>query len=183
MHFWCLSFLCCCKRNRKKSKKKKNKAKNNYKDSVFKVAIQNEENGKNGFFSKNCLTLFASRREKKRAFSCTLSVLTKQFFGSKAVKTKRNYKNSGFSGNCPKPNMTLFFEKRFFLAWVKKLVLLCFWKAGLFWKHYVYSVFSKNTAIVVKKLYVKKQKIYEKLWVVFEHGKKVLFCLFFFLRF
>ena len=30
-------------------------------------------------FSKNCLTLFVSGREKKRAFSCTLSVLAEIF--------------------------------------------------------------------------------------------------------
>ena len=30
------------------------------------------------------------------------------------VKTRTNYKNSGFSGNCPTTKMTFFFQKGFF---------------------------------------------------------------------
>ena len=49
----------------------------------FKVVIQKCEKAKKWIFSKNCLTLFVSRREKKRAFSCTLSVLAKTVFWTK----------------------------------------------------------------------------------------------------
>ena len=69
-------------------------------------------------FSKNRLTLFVSGREKKRAFSCTLSVLAK-IFGTETVQTRKHYKNRGFSGNRPKPKMTPFFRKRCFLTWLK----------------------------------------------------------------
>ena len=44
-------------------------------------------------FCKNCLTLFVSGREKKRAFSCTLSVLAKNvFFGPKQCKPGKTIK-------------------------------------------------------------------------------------------
>ena len=38
------------------------------------------------------------------------------------MKTRKNYKNIGFSGKCPKSKMTPFFEK-VFLTWVKKWAL------------------------------------------------------------
>ena len=73
---------------------------------------------KKWIFSKNCLTLFVSGREKKRAFSCTLSVLAKNSFWPKTVQTRKHYKNSGSSGNCPKPKMTpLFWEGVFLHGW------------------------------------------------------------------
>ena len=51
------------------------------------------KNQKKGFFCKNCLTLFVSGREKKkRAFSCTLSVLAKIFFGPKQCKAGKTIK-------------------------------------------------------------------------------------------
>ena len=49
-----------------KSKKRKwKRQKKNYKNSFFKVVIQKCEKSKKWIFSKNCLTLFVSRREKK----------------------------------------------------------------------------------------------------------------------
>ena len=86
--------------------------KKNYKTSALRWSSKNEKNDK--MFSKNCLTSFVSGREKKNAISCTRSVLAKTFSGTKTVKTRKNYKNSGFSGNCPKPKMTLFFERGVF---------------------------------------------------------------------
>ena len=75
MHFLLLFFMLL------QEKQKMEKAKKTYKNSVFfKVVIQNEKNENNGFFSRNCLTLFVSGGEKKRAFSCTLSVLAKNVF-------------------------------------------------------------------------------------------------------
>ena len=136
-----------------------------YKNRVFlKVVIQKCEKSKKWIFSKNWLTLFVSVREKKRAFSCTLSVLAKNFFGPKTVQTRKNYKNSGFSGNCPKPKMTPFFGKGCFLTWVKKWVLLTvFFKSCVFLKTQFLSCFQQNTAFQKQKLYVeKKQKIFEK---------------------
>ena len=60
--------------------------KNPIKIGFFKVVMQKcEKSKKMDFFCKNWLTLFVSGREKKRAFSCTLSVLAKQFFWPKTV--------------------------------------------------------------------------------------------------
>ena len=142
------------------------KAKKPYKNSFFlKVVIQKCEKSKKWIFSKNWLTLFVSVREKKRAFSCTLSVLAKIFFGPKTVQTRKNYKNSGFSGNCPKPKMTPFFGKRvFFLTWVKKWVLLTvFFKSCVSWKHYFYSGFSKTQLFKNKNCMLKKT---ENIWKI-----------------
>ena len=84
--------------------------KNPIKIGFFKVVIQKCEKSKKWIFSKNSLTLFVSGREKKTAFSCTLSVLAK-FFWTKTVQSKKHYKNRGFSGNCKKIKMTPFFGK------------------------------------------------------------------------
>ena len=65
-------FLCCCKRDQKKTKWKKAK---NIKIVFFKVGIQKMRKMTKRIFSKNHLTPFVSGREKKREFSCTLSVL------------------------------------------------------------------------------------------------------------
>ena len=50
------------------------------------------KNQKKLIFCKNWLTLFVSGREKKRAFSCTLSVLAKKFFGPKQCKPGKTIK-------------------------------------------------------------------------------------------
>ena len=60
------------------------KAKKPYKIIFLRWSSKNVKNKKK-IFSKNWLTLFVSGREKKRAFSCTLSVLAKIFFGTKTV--------------------------------------------------------------------------------------------------
>ena len=60
--------------------------KNPIKIGFLKVVIQKCERSKKWIFSKNWLTLFVSGREKKRAFSCTLSVLAKFFLDQNSVK-------------------------------------------------------------------------------------------------
>ena len=65
------------------------KDKKPYKNRFFKVVIQKCEKAKKWIFSKNCLTLFVSGREKKRAFSCTLSVLAKIFFDQNSVNQEK----------------------------------------------------------------------------------------------
>ena len=123
--------------NRKKKKKQKREnSKKPYKNRVFlRWSSKNVKNQKKWIFSKNCLTLFVSGREKKRAFSCTLSVLAKIFFWTKTVQSRKHYKNRGFSGNCQKAKMTPFFWKRCFLTWLKKWVLLTvFLKSCVFLK-------------------------------------------------
>ena len=48
-----------------------------------------------------------SGREKNADFRAHYLFWQKNFW-TKTVKTKKNYKTSGFSGNCPKPKMTPF---------------------------------------------------------------------------
>ena len=43
-------------------------------------------------FSRNCLTLVVSGREKKRAFSCTLSVLAKKCLYQNSENQKKTVK-------------------------------------------------------------------------------------------
>ena len=92
LHFLFFPFLCWKNRNRKK-KKKMGKAKKPIKIVFFlRWSSKNVKKQKKWIFSKNCLTLFVSGREKKRAFSCTLSVLAKIFFGPKQCKSGKTIK-------------------------------------------------------------------------------------------
>ena len=77
--FFCLFYVGEIETEKRKTKKME-KAKKPYKNGFFKVVIQKCEKSKKWIFSKNCLTLFVSGREKICAFSCTLSVLAKNFF-------------------------------------------------------------------------------------------------------
>ena len=105
------------------------------------MVIQKCEKLKMDFFCKNWLTIFVSGREKKRAFSCTQSVLAKTFFGTKTMQTRKHYKNRGFSGNWPKPKMTPFFEKGVFDMVEKWVLRTVFLKSCVF--------FSENTMFIV----------------------------------
>ena len=67
------------------------KAKNNYKNSVFRWSSKNVKNQTNGFFQK-LLDTSCVRKGEKRAVSCTLSVLAKNFFWPKTVQTRKHYK-------------------------------------------------------------------------------------------
>ena len=77
-----LSFLCWRNRNRKKNKKAKGQK--TYKNRVFKVVIQKCEKAKKWIFSKNCLTLFVSAREKNAHFRAHYLCWPK-FFWTKTV--------------------------------------------------------------------------------------------------
>ena len=75
---------------------------------------------KKWIFDKNCLTRFESGREKNNAhFRAHYLFWPKKLFLDQNSETRKNYKNSGFSGNCPKPKMTFFLKKVSFLTWVK----------------------------------------------------------------
>ena len=105
----------------KRKTNKMEKVKKPYKNRFFKVVIQKCGKSKKWIFSKNCLTLFVAGREKKGAFSCTLSVLAKFLFWTKTVQTRKHFKNRGFSGNRPKPKMTFFLKKEVFFDMVEKV--------------------------------------------------------------
>ena len=127
-------------------------------------------------FSKNCLTLFVAGREKKPAFSCTLSVLAKCFFWTKTVQRREHYKNRGFSGNCKTAKMTPFVWKRGFWTWLKKWVLLTvFLKSCVSWKHYFYSVFSKTQLFKTKTACWKKRKFMKNSGLLLNMAKWCFF--------
>ena len=104
-----------------------------------------------------------SGREKNRAFSCTLSVLAKKFFGPKTVQTRKNYKNSGFSGNCPKAKMTPFFGKKVFFDMGQKVGFTnCVFEKLCFLNTLFYSVFSRTQLFKNKNCMLKKNRKFMK---------------------
>ena len=111
-----------------KRKKKMEKTKKPYKNRFFKVVIQKCEKSKKWIFSKNCLTLFVSGREKNAGEKTRIFVHTicfgQNFFWIKTVQSRKHYKNRVFSGNCKKAKLTPVFGKRCFLTWLEKWVLL-----------------------------------------------------------
>ena len=88
LHFLFLSLLCWRNRNRKKTNKME-KAPKPYKKRFFKVVIQKSEKSKKCIFSKNCLTLFVSGREKKTHFRAHYLFWPKMFFGPNSVNQEK----------------------------------------------------------------------------------------------
>ena len=102
------------------------------------MVIQKCEKSKKWIFSKNCLTLFVSGREKKRAFSCTLSVLAKIFFWTKTMQ-------SGFQRKLQKKKSKndTFFWKRVFFDMVEKVGFTnCVFEKLCFPENTIFIVFS-----------------------------------------
>ena len=95
------------------------------------MAIQKCEKSKNGLLAKIAWHYLCQEgRIKTRIFVHTICFGQKCFLDQNNANQEKNYKNSGFSGICPKPKMTPFLWKRCFLTWVKKWVLLT--AVGLF---------------------------------------------------
>ena len=188
LHFLFFSFLCWKSRNRKKEKKKKNmeKAKNTIKNRFFKVVIQKCEQKQKRIFSKTCLTLFVSGREKNAHFRAHYLFWPKMFFGPKQCKSGKTIKIVVSPEIVQNQKWHLFFEKGvFWHGWKTGFYWLCFWKAVLFWKHYFYSVFSKTQLFKSKNGMSKKTK---NLWNIvgcfwFLNMAKWCFLGLFFLRF
>ena len=96
LHFLFFSFFYAGEMKTEKSKKGKWKRPKNPIKIVFflRWSSKNVKIPKNGFFfCKNCLTPFVSGRERKRAFSCTLSVLAKRsLLAQKSVNQEKAIK-------------------------------------------------------------------------------------------
>ena len=132
LHFF---FLCWRNRTEKRKKKKKENSKKTYKNRFFKVVIQKCEKSKKWIFSKNCLTLFVSGREKKAHFRCNYLFWPKFLFGPKQCKAGNTIKIGVSADIAKKTKMPPFLEKRCFWTWLKKWVLLTvFWKSCVFLK-------------------------------------------------
>ena len=141
LHFLFLSFLCWRNRNRKKTNTME-KAKKPYKNRF--LGPLSCKHVKNGFFCKNCLTLFVSGREKKTRIFVHTICFGQNFFWTKTVQTRKNYKNSGFSGNCPKPkkNDTFSLKKVFFDMGEKVGFTNCVFEKLCFCENTIFIVFS-----------------------------------------
>ena len=146
---FCFFFLCWSNRNRKNMEKTPKP----YKNSVFKWSSKNVKNQKQWIlFCKNCLTLFVSGREKKRVFSCTLSVLAKKVFGPKQRKPGNAIKIVVSAEIAQNQKWHLFWKKVFFELGEKvgftncvfeKLCFLFFWNNS-------YSVFRETQQLQYK---------------------------------
>ena len=119
-----------------KKKKKMEKTKKPYKNRFFlRWSSKNVKNQKKWIFSKNCLTVFVSGREKKRAFSLQLSVLAKISFGPKQCKAGNTIKIGVSAEIAKKQKWHLFFEKGvFWHGWKKWVLLTVFLKSCVFLK-------------------------------------------------
>ena len=167
-----VSFLCCWKKQKKKRKWNRQKT---LSKSVLKVVIEKWEKSKNWFLAKLPDTICQEAR--RNAHFVHAFCFGKKFVWPQAVKTKKNYKNSGFSGNCPKPKMTPFFGKRCFLAWVKKWFLMHF-RELCFPESTNFIAFSAKHSSCNKKD-VDKDRKFMKNSGLFLNMAKVVFCLFF----
>ena len=93
LHFLFFFFYVGKKETEKRKNKKMEKAKKPYKNRVFlKVVIQKCEKAKKWIFSKNCLTLFVSGREKNARFRAHYLFWPKIFFGPKQCKSGKTIK-------------------------------------------------------------------------------------------
>ena len=112
------SFLCWKieTEKRKKKKQKRENSKKPYKNRVFfKVVIQKCEKSKKWIFSKNCLTLFVSGRETKKAhFRCNYLFWPNFFFGPKQCKAGNTIKIGVSAEIAQNQKWHLFFEKGVF---------------------------------------------------------------------
>ena len=123
---------------------------------------KNVKNQKNGFASKNCLTLFVSRREKTAHFRAHCLFWPQCFFGPKQCKPGKAIKIVVSAETAQNQKWHLFFEKGVFLTWVKKWVLLTvFLKSCGFRKHHFYSVFSKAQLFKSKNCMLKKRNLWK----------------------
>ena len=120
LHSVFLSYLCWREREKqKKGKKKWKRPKNPIKRFFVRWSSKNVKI-KKGFFCKNWLTLFVSGREKKHAFSCTLSVLAK-FVWPKQCKPRSTIKIGVSAEIGQNQKWHLFFWKRCFFDMVENL--------------------------------------------------------------
>ena len=132
---FCFSYFDVGKIQTEKRWKWKKKTKKPIKIGFFKVVIQKCEKAKKWIFSKNCLTLFVSGREKNAHFRAHYLFWPKFFFGPKQCKPGKTIKIVVSAEIAQNQKWHLFFEKGVFLTWVKKWVLLTvFLKSCVFLK-------------------------------------------------
>ena len=110
---FCFCLLYVAARETEKKKKLNGKGKKPIKSVFFKVVIQQWEKWKYGFLAKITWHYLCEEGRKTRIFVHTICFGPKMCW-TKTVKTRKNNKNRGFSGNRPTPKMTPFLKKLFF---------------------------------------------------------------------
>ena len=91
LHFLFLPFLCWRNRNRKRKKENGKGPKKPIKIGFSRWSCKNVKNQKTDILQKLPDTICV-RKGEKRAFSCTLSVLAKNFLGPKQFKPRKTIK-------------------------------------------------------------------------------------------
>ena len=116
------------------------------------------KNQKNGFLAKIAWHYLCQEGRKTRIFVHTIC-FGQNFFWPKKVQSRKNYKNSGFSGNWPKPKMTPFFEKGVFWHGWKVGFTNCVFEKLCFPENTIFIVFSaKHSFSKTRTVCRKKQK-------------------------
>ena len=161
----CFVFPFLCWKNWNKKRKWK-RPKKPIKIGVFKrVVIQKCEKKqklKNGFFAKIAWHHFGQEGRKNAHFRAHYLFWPNIFLDQNSVNQEKLKKKSGFSGNCPKPKMTPFFENGvFWHGW--KSGFYCAFEKLCFSGNTIFIVFSaKHSFSKAKMVCWKEQKIYEK---------------------
>ena len=140
------------------------KAKKPYKNSFFwPLSCKNVKNQKKWIFSKNCLTLFVSGREKNAHFRAHYLFWPKMFFGPKQCKPGKTIKIVVSAEIAQNQKWHLFFEKGVFDMGEKVGFTNCVFEKLCFSENTIFIVFSaKHSFSKAKTVCWKKQKIYEK---------------------
>ena len=121
------------------------------------------KNKKNGFLAKIAWHYLCQEGRKKRAFSCTLSVLAKIFFGPKQCKAGNTIK-IGVSTEIAKKQKWHLFWKRVFFDMVENVGFTnCVFEKLCFPENTIFMVFSAKHSFQKQKLYVEKNR---NLWKI-----------------
>ena len=138
-----LSFFCWKQRNRKKKNKHNGeRPKNPIKIVFLRWSSKNDKMKKMNF--QKLHDTICVRKGEKRAFSCTLSVLAKEYFGPKQLKPGKTMKIVISAEIAQNLKWHLFCQNGVFDMGVKVGLLTVFLKSCVLLEHYFHSVFSKT---------------------------------------
>ena len=145
------------------------KANKPYKNCVFKVVIQK---WKNRFLAKTAWHYLCQEGRKKRIFVHTIC-FGQICFGPNQWKPGTTIEIVVSAEIAQNQKWHFFFEKDVFWHGWKSGFTNCVSEKQCSSENTILYCFQQNTAVAIKSCMLKKQKIDEKLWVGFEHGKKV----------
>ena len=97
--------------------------------------------------------------------------------GAKTAKTRKHYKNSGFRGDCLKPKMTPFFDKKIGMG-DKVVFTNCVFSSLCSAENTISLVFQQRTAIAAKRCMLKKTESRKICRLFLNMAKGFFRCLF-----